>query len=183
MGRSHREPSLAGKTITLSIHIDADIETVWRALVSPQAGDTWRIAHFKTDWRLGDSFEIEAPIGSKTYRDKGRVIRVEQPSLLQYSYWSRIAKLPDVAESRSIITIRLAAEGRQTTLQLEQRVPATPSLGGQSREIGEDSGAKHWEFYWRASLAMLKRVAEESRPGQTRGDAGAAGALDDGGDG
>jgi uncharacterized protein YndB with AHSA1/START domain len=168
------------KTIAQTIRIEADIETVWRALVSPQAGETWRIAHFKTDWRVGESFEIEAPIGSKTYRDKGRVLQFERPSLLQYSYWSRIAKLPDVAEACSIITIRLVEQGEQTTLQLEQLVPPTPNIRGPDWEIGEDSGWRHWEFYWRASLPVLKQAAEELSLDRTRDDTGAAGGNDDG---
>ena len=148
------------RTITQSILIGADIETVWDVLVSPQAGETWRIARFKTDWQIGEPFEIEAPIGAKTYRDKGRVLRFERPSLLQYAYWSRIAQRPDAAESWSTITFRLAAQDGQTVLQLEQQVPPTPDVRGAGWEIGEDSGWRHWDFYWRASLSALKRVAE-----------------------
>ena len=167
------------KTITQSIRIEADIETVWRELVSPRAGENWRGAHFETDWQVGELFEIETPIGSNIYRDKGRAIQVERPSLLQYSYWSQIAKLSDVAESYSIVTIRLVMDGDRTTLQLEQLVPPTPSIRGPDWEIGEDSGWRHWEFYWRCSLSALKRVAEESSSGRARADVGATGAQDD----
>ena len=170
------------KTITQSIRIEADIETVWRELVSPRAGENWRGAHFETDWQVGELFEIETPIGSNIYRDKGRAIQVERPSLLQYSYWSQIAKLPDVAESYSIITIRLAMDGDRTTLQLEQLVPPTASIRGPGWDIGEDSGWRHWEFYWRGSLSALKRVAEELSSGRARGDVGATRAQEDCGD-
>jgi hypothetical protein len=60
-------------------------------LMDPQAGEKWRNAHFTTDWRAGDPIEIEAVIGTKRYRDKGRVIKVQPPLLLQYSYWSRVS--------------------------------------------------------------------------------------------
>jgi uncharacterized protein YndB with AHSA1/START domain len=81
--------------VTQSIRIEADSRDIWDALIDPQAGEKWRNAHFTTDWRADDPIEIEAVIGTKRYRDKGRVIKVQPPSLLQYIYWSRVSGLPD----------------------------------------------------------------------------------------
>jgi uncharacterized protein YndB with AHSA1/START domain len=82
--------------VTQSIRIAAEPRNIWHALMDPHAGEKWRNAHFTTDWRAGDPIEIEAVIGIKRYRDKGRVIKVQPPSLLQYTYWSRVSGLPDI---------------------------------------------------------------------------------------
>ncbi|HEX7925540.1 MAG TPA: SRPBCC domain-containing protein, partial [Bradyrhizobium sp.] len=70
--------------VTESICIAAEPRHVWDAIIDPRAGETWRNAHFNTDWQVGAPIEIEAEIGAKRYRDKGRVLRVEPPSQLAY---------------------------------------------------------------------------------------------------
>ncbi|MGY4629192.1 uncharacterized protein YndB with AHSA1/START domain [Bradyrhizobium sp. USDA 4486] len=153
------------KTVTESVRIAADRVRVWDALTDPHAGERWRNAHFKTDWRVGEPFEIEAVIGTKHYRDKGRVIAVEPLMLLRYAYWSRVSGLPDHPQSWSIITMALRADEAETILTVDQLVPPSPPRWGPGWEIGEDSGWKHAAFYWRSALAMLKRAVEDERGG------------------
>ncbi|MDP9606530.1 SRPBCC domain-containing protein [Variovorax sp. NFACC27] len=144
-----------------SIRIEAEPRDVWGALTDPDAGEKWRNAHFKTDWQPGSPIEIEAIIGTARYRDKGQVIQVRSPSLLQYTYWSRVSGLPDVPESYSSITITLEVEGAETVLRVSHQVPPSPLRRGKDWEIGEDSGWNHVAFYWRATLPILKRIVEE----------------------
>jgi uncharacterized protein YndB with AHSA1/START domain len=151
------------RTVTQSIRIAAEPREVWDALVDPRAGEKWRNAHFKTDWRAGEPIEIEAIIGTKHYRDKGRVIQVRSPSLLQYTYWSQVSGLPDIPQSYSTITMTLEAEGTDTTLTVTQQVPPSPVRRGRGWEIGENSGSNHVAFYWRMTLPILKRIVEEER--------------------
>lgn len=152
--------------VTRSIRIAAAPHDIWRALVAAAAGARWRNAEFRTDWQAGSPIEIEALIGTKRYRDKGRVIRAHPPDLLQYTYWSRVSGLPDVPQSYSTITMTLEPEGMDTLLTVEQRVPASPPRKGKGWEIGPESGARHVEFYWRMTLPILKRVVEEDRHGR-----------------
>lgn len=151
----------AVRLITESICIAADPNKVWDAIVDRNAGERWRNAHFNTDWRIGAAIEIEAVIGEKRYRDKGRVICVEPPSRLAYSYWSLVSGLPDSPDSYSTITMTLAAEGSATVLTVTQQVPPSPVRRGNGWEIGPESGAKHVAFYWRMTLPRLKQVVEE----------------------
>jgi len=126
--------------ITQSIHIAAAPQEVWDAILDPDAGDKWRNAHFTTDWHAGSLIEIEAMIGEKRYRDKGRIVQIEPPSLLQYTYWSRISGLGDTPECYSTITIALEPEGAETILAVTQQVPASPVRQG--KRMGNRSGVR-----------------------------------------
>ncbi|NEU98803.1 SRPBCC family protein [Bradyrhizobium uaiense] len=156
----------ASQAITESIRIAAQPTQVWNAILDPKAGETWRNAHFTTDWQIGAAIEIEAEIGAKRYRDKGRVLHVEPPVRLAYSYWSQVSGLPDVPQSYATITLTLAADGGETVLTVTQQVPPSPIRRGNGWEIGADSGAKHVAFYWRMRLPRLKQVVEQGRIAQ-----------------
>ena len=160
-----KDEPLPGQLISESIRITAAPKQVWDAIMDPRAGKTWRTAHFRTDWRIGAAIEIEAVIGAKRYRDKGRVIHVEPPSRLAYAYWSQVSGLPDVPQSYSTITMTLATEGTETVLTVTQQVPPSPVRRGDGWEIGADSGAKHVAFYWRMTLPRLKQVVEQGLAG------------------
>ena len=148
------------KQITQSIVIEAAPALVWVALTGLDAGEKWRNASFKTDWTIGVPFEIMAEMGEKTYRDTGRVLRFEPPRVLEYTHWSRITGLPDTPESRSTIKISLDLRDQATLLTVDQQVPPSPVKQGTGWEIGPESGWKHWEFYWRVTLPVLKEVVE-----------------------
>ena len=60
------------QSVTESIRIAARPKHVWDAILDPKAGETWRNAHFTTDWQIGAPIEIEAEIGAKHYREIGR---------------------------------------------------------------------------------------------------------------
>jgi len=160
-----REPS-ALQAVTESIRIAARPTQVWDAILDPRAGETWRNAHFTTDWQIDAPIEIEAEIGAKRYRDKGRVLQVEPPVRLAYAYWSRVSGLPDVPQSYATITMALAADGGETVLTVTQQVPPSPIRRGNGWEIGADSGAKHVAFYWRMTLPRLKAAIEQARSAQ-----------------
>ncbi|OKO69205.1 SRPBCC family protein [Bradyrhizobium sp. NAS96.2] len=153
---------LALQPVTESIRIAGDPRQVWDTIMDPNAGETWRNAHFRTDWQIGAPIEIEAEIGAKRYRDKGRVLHVDPPRRLEYSYWSQVSGLPDVPQSHATITMTLAADGSDTVLTVTQQVPPSPIRRGNGWEIGAESGAKHVAFYWRMTLPRLKRAVEEA---------------------
>lgn len=157
------------RTVTHSIRIAAEPRQIWAAVISPDAGASWRNADFKTDWRVGDAIEIEAFIGTKRYRDKGQVVQVQPHSMLQYTYWSSVSGLPEIPQSYSTITMMLDPCGVDTDLTVEQQVPPSPVRRGKGWEIGEDSGWRHVDFYWRTTLPILKRFVEQeqkrNRPG------------------
>ena len=126
------------QSVTESIRIAARPKHVWDAILDPKAGETWRNAHFTTDWQIGAPIEIEAEIGAKHYRDKGRVIRIEPPMLLAYSYWSQVSGLPDVPQSYATVMMTLTTDGGETVLTVTQQVPPSPIRRGNGWEIGSE---------------------------------------------
>ena len=160
------DESLHLQTVTESIRIAAEQRHVWDAIIDPKAGEIWRNAHFNTDWQIGAPIEIEAEIGAKRYRDKGRVLHVEPRLRLAYSYWSQVSGLPDIPQSYATITMTLAADCGEGLLTVTQQVPPSPIRRGDGWEIGTDSGAKHVAFYWRMALPRLKQAVEQGRAAQ-----------------
>ena len=155
-----RQGSPPLKAVTQSIDITADAALVWDALTDRRAGETWRNADFKTDWQVGQAFEIVASIGAKTYRDKGIVLQADAPRTLKYAYWSRISGLPDIPEAYAQVTISLQPLGGGTVVTVEQHVPPSPIRRGRGWQIGPESGWKHVQFYWRMTLPRLKEAVE-----------------------
>lgn len=142
------------------IVIDATADRVWDIITSAEPGNEWRNADYATDWQTGSGIAIAATLGTKRFRDKGEVLRSDRPRLLRYSYWSRVSGLEDKPENRSIITLSLSGDNARTLFTVEQDVPPSPPRRGNGWETSEDSGLKHWQFYWRSALPVLKRIAE-----------------------
>ncbi|MTV17866.1 MULTISPECIES: SRPBCC family protein [Bradyrhizobium] len=161
-----KDDRLAPHLVTETIRIATEPKQVWDAIMDPNAGVRWRNAHFRADWRIGAPIEIEAEIGAKRYHDKGRVLHVEPPMRLEYSYWSQVSGLPDVPQSYATITMTLVPDGGETVLTVTQQVPPSPIRRGSGWEIGPDSGAKHVAFYWRMTLPRLKQAVEQGRAAQ-----------------
>lgn len=143
-----------------AVVIAAPIERVWEVIISPTAGRNWRNADFATDWTVGSSFEIAAQVGSKTYRDKGRVLAVVPPGPLRYAYWSRVSGLNVDAENWSVVTLSLASVADGTRLTVMQAVPPSPTRHVRGETIGPESGVRHAAFYWRTTLEVIRQVAE-----------------------
>ena len=92
---------------------------------------------------------IEAVIGTKRYRDKGRVIKVQPPSLLLYLLVAGFRLFQTYPKSRSTITMTLEAEGTDATLTVEQQVPPSPVRRGEGWEIGEGFRLEACSVLWR----------------------------------
>lgn len=151
---------MAHAIVTASIDISASSEVVWEALIDPAKGRIWRSADFGTDWQPGSAISITAHIGSKRYRDKGRVLHVNRPALLAYEFLPRVSGLPDIPESYSVVTTRIVPTMTGSKVEIEHSVPPSPIRRGKGFEIGPDSGEKHVAFYWRGTLPILRDLIE-----------------------
>jgi uncharacterized protein YndB with AHSA1/START domain len=151
---------MAYALITASIDIAASPATVWEALVDPVKGRLWRGADFATDWQPGSAISITPDIGPRRYRDKGRVLQVDRPTILAYEFLPRMSGLPDLPENYSVVTARLVPTMTGTRVEIEHSVPPSPIRRGKDYEIGPESGQKHVAFYWRGTLPILRDLVE-----------------------
>ncbi len=67
-----------------------------------------------------------------------------------------MSRLPDVAENYTVIEFRLARADDDSTL-LTVRTSNFPS----------ESIFKHWEFYWRVTIEVVKRFIESMQQNKT----------------
>jgi len=94
--------------------------------------------------------------GSVTYRgewegvpfeDKGDIVEIDPPRLLQVNYYSALSGLPDAPENRQLITYALAASGTGTRL--------TVSQAGNPSEEAATAAQGNWAMTLEALKSLL----------------------------
>jgi uncharacterized protein YndB with AHSA1/START domain len=134
--------------MVMSVTIAAPPPEVWRAIVDPQLAPSWMGMRLASTWELGSPVTVSGtPLGPR-YREHGEVVAFEAGSLLAFSHWSKLWRIPDAPESRAILTIRVAAEGAGTRVSLEHDLPPVEAV------------AEHSAFFWRVGLRQLREMVE-----------------------
>jgi uncharacterized protein YndB with AHSA1/START domain len=140
-----------------SITINAPSSEVWRALTDPNLMKQW-IAEQEmrvriiTDWKVGSPIMVEGRHNNVNFENKGTVLHFEPNSLLRYSHFSSLSRLPDKAENYTIIEFRLARTEENAT-----------SLNVTISNFPSESIFKHFEYYWRITIEVIKRSIESTR--------------------
>jgi uncharacterized protein YndB with AHSA1/START domain len=131
------------------ILVNAPIEKVWDAFVNP---DTIKKYMFGTtvtsDFKEGSAITWKGEWNGKAYEDKGKIIKVKPMSQLQYTHFSPLTGIPDVAENYHKVTVKLTPMNGSTSVLLSQDNNAT------------DEERKHSEKNWGMMLSGLKEVLE-----------------------
>ncbi len=129
--------------------MNAPVSKVWQALVNP---DTIKRYFFgtdvETDWRVGSPIYWRGVWQGKAYEDKGKILRIEDEKLMQYSHFSPLAGVPDRPENYHTVTVELAREGERTRVSLTQ--------DGNASEEEREHSAKNWAMM----LEALKKYVE-----------------------
>jgi uncharacterized protein YndB with AHSA1/START domain len=126
---------------TYTVDIKAPATEVWQALTDPDLIERYMLGSKVTsDWEVGSPITWEGEWQGKTYRDKGEVLAVEPPRLLQVTHFSPLSGVEDKPENYHTVTYELSDESDHTRLELTQ-------------EPGE--GAE-----WDAILSGLKELVE-----------------------
>jgi uncharacterized protein YndB with AHSA1/START domain len=136
---------------TAWVTINASIDSVWEALVSPEAIKKYMFgATVITDWREGSSIVWKGEWKGKTYEDKGTILEAQRPFLLKYSHFSPKSGATDEEENYHIVTVELAGNEKRTRVTLTQDNNPT------------DEARQHSEKNWQSMLDELKRLVESS---------------------
>jgi len=88
----------------------------------------------------------------RSFENKGTVLQFEPHSILRHSHLSSLARVPDHAENYTVIEFRLGRTEENST-SLNVRIANFPS----------ESIFKHWEFYWKVTIGVVKRFIESTQ--------------------
>src|SRR3989338_4730279 len=103
----------------VSIAINAPIAKVWDAFINPETIKQYMFGtNVVSDWEVGSSIVWKGEWQGKPYEDKGKVLKLEEGRLLQYSHFSPLTGAPDVSENYHIVTISLSDDRAATLLSL-----------------------------------------------------------------
>jgi uncharacterized protein YndB with AHSA1/START domain len=134
---------------TASITINASTTQVWEALVNPDMIKQYMFGtNVVTDWKVGSPIFWKGEWQGKAYEDRGKIIKIDRESILQYSHFSPLSGQLDTAENYHTVTIELSGAGQKTDVLLSQDHNATE----QDRE--------HSEKNWQMMLESLKKLLE-----------------------
>jgi uncharacterized protein YndB with AHSA1/START domain len=136
-----------------TISINASPDKVWEHLTDPYLMKKWMAdeemeIEINTNWLVGDPILITGFHHVK-FENKGRVLKFEANKIIQYSHLSSISCLPDTIGNYTVITFALTAYAGQTLLTVEIENFPTESI------------YKHFGFYWRGTLEILKKNIEQ----------------------
>jgi uncharacterized protein YndB with AHSA1/START domain len=136
---------------TASVDVNAPIDDVWKALVSPKAIKQYMFgATVVTDWREGSPITWKGEWKGKAFEDSGTLLQVQPPHLLKYTHFSPSSGAEDKPENYHMVTFELKADGKRTRVAVAQDNNRT------------DEARVHSEKNWQTMLDGLKKVAETS---------------------
>lgn len=142
---------------SVNVTINSEPAAVWLALTDPELmikwmGDPEMEIEVRTDWGINTPILIRGFHHVK-FENKGIVLKYEREKRLSYTHLSSISRLPDRQENYSILEFILTPAANQTMLTVNIENFPTESI------------RKHLEFYWRATIVIIKENVENG-PGK-----------------
>jgi len=134
-----------------TVTVDAPRSAVWDALTNP--AKVKRYMHgtnLSTDWKVGSPIAWRGEWKGQPYEDKGKVLQIEPPRLLEFTHWSPMGGSEDRPENYHTVRCELAQEGATTILTLTQDNNPT-------QEDADKMAADNWG----PMLEGLKQTAEQ----------------------
>jgi uncharacterized protein YndB with AHSA1/START domain len=136
-------------TTSTSVEIDAPIEQVWLAITTPELIKGWFFGvDTRSSWTEGSELVHTGELNGRPYEDKGVIVRIERPTLLEHTHWSSMAGRPDRPENYETVTYRLTELGGMSELTVsEVNLPS-----GDAKTMSQHA--------WRSALDALKEQCE-----------------------
>jgi len=133
-----------------AIHIAAPRSRVWAALTTPDQIKQWFFGvDTVSNWKVGSPLIHKGVWQGKPYEDKGVIIQINPPGLLEHSHWSPLSGLPDRPENYEHVTWALVEQGDGTDLTIsEVNLPS---------QAAQDLSEKNWQMV----LGNLKALVEK----------------------
>lgn len=138
-----------GPFVLKSVEIDASMQNVWRALTQTDQVAQWMGGvRVESTWEPGAGITFSGRIHNYTVHDRGTVLGVEPGKLLRYSHWSKLSRLPDLPQNRTIITLSLEWTGEMTRLTVRHEC------------FYSDDAYGHANYFWGFALNDIKDLLE-----------------------
>jgi uncharacterized protein YndB with AHSA1/START domain len=135
--------------ITSSTRIDAPIDRVWKAIITPSEIKRWFFGvETESEWRVGGELVHRGEYEGKPYIDKGTILEFEPPRRMVHTHWSDVSDQPDTPDKYQHVAWDLAERGGGTELTITER------------NLPSDEAAKTSEQAWKAALGSLKELLE-----------------------
>ena len=137
--------------------INAPATTVWDNLTQPPLMTQW-MGGDDHQLRIKTNWQVKGPITMTgfhhlPFENKGTVLQFDPGKILSYTQLSSLSRLPDQPGNYSVITFLLTPAKDQTSLTLTINNFPTETI------------YRHLDFYWRATLVLLKKFIEEGATG------------------
>ncbi len=135
-----------------TIIINSPPSIIWKALTEPALMKQWMgelemNIEIQTDWTINSPIIISGYHHVK-FENKGTVLLFEVNKKLAYTHLSSLSRLPDKPENYTFFDFTVAPIDSHTSLTLTISNFPTETI------------FKHLEFYWRATIKMLKTFIE-----------------------
>lgn len=136
----------------LETTVRAAPQRVWAVLTEPAWMTRWMgepemQVEVETTWTVGGPIRIRGHHHAR-FENRGLVLDFAPQERLRYSHVSSLSRLPDVPESYSVFDFRIAPSADGVLLKLTVSGFPTESI------------YRHLAFYWRGTLALIKRTCE-----------------------
>ncbi len=132
------------------IVINVPAARVWDALTNSEIIKQYMFGtNVVSNWEVGSSIVWKGEWQGKSYEDKGKILKIEEGQILQYSHFSLLSGQPDMPENYHTVTIELTNNGVQTTIVLSQDNNVT------------EEAREHSEKLWTMMLDDLKKLLEK----------------------
>ena len=132
-----------------STEIHAPADTVWAALIDPDAIAQYMFgSRVTSDWTVGSTIVYAGEWEGKPYEDHGRILDLKPGRLMRTTHFSPLTGKQDIPENYHTLTWTLSERDGITVLTLEQDNNET------------EEAAQHSQKNWEQVLEMLKKVVE-----------------------
>jgi uncharacterized protein YndB with AHSA1/START domain len=148
------DETTADITTSTSVSIDAPVEQVWRAITTPDLIKGWFFGvDTRSSWTVGGELVHTGELNGRPYEDKGVIVRIEPPTLLEHTHWSPMAGRPDRSENYETVTYRLVDVGGTSEVTVSEV------------DLPSEEAKRMSEQAWRSALDALKDQCEGGRAG------------------